>query len=332
MYPFLTPHTSRLTHHYILDLTFYKLYINILLRGGEMTKENANDFPQVSIGILGGTGLYEIEGIEDVKEVKLETPFGKPSDAYILGKLERKRVAFLSRHSRGHCLIPSEINYRANIYGFKMLGVERVISVNSVGSLKEEIKPRDIVFSDQYFDRTRRKNTFFGEGIAAHISFAQPVCPELSKALYEIARKLGIMAHLGGTHICIEGPAFSSKAESKIYRSWGCDVIGMTSATEAKLCREAEICYSTMNLVTDYDVWRTEEESVSVELILENLRLNIGNAKAIIKKAAASLPARRSGRCGCGQALKNAIVTRSDLIPKETKQNLKFIIEKYVKP
>ena len=287
--------------------------------------------PQVEIGILGGTGLYEIEGIEGLQKYKIKTPWGDPSDAYIIGTLAGRRVAFLSRHGRGHRLLPMDINYRANIYGFKMLGVERIISVNSCGSLKEEIRPRDIVFSDQFYDRTRRANTFFGGGIAAHIGFAHPVCPALLKFLYETSARLGIRAHLGGTYISIEGPAFSSQAESKIYRSWGCDVIGMTAATEAKLCREAEICYSTMNLVTDYDVWHAEEESVSVGLILENLGLNIHNAKAIIKKAVATLPPYKEGACDCRDALKNTIVTNPGLIPQAVKKNLKLIIDRYIK-
>ena len=295
-----------------------------------MAAKRDSNLPRVEIGILGGTGLYEIEGVKSLREIKLKTPFGDPSDAYIIGTLEGKRVVFLSRHGRGHRHLPSEINYRANIYGFKMLGVERVISVNSCGSLREEIRPRDIVFSDQFFDRTRRDSTFFSQGIAAHISFAQPVCPELSRYLYAIAKELDIRAHLGGTYICIEGPAFSSKAESKIYRSWRCDVIGMTAATEAKLCREAEICYATMNLATDYDVWHSEEKSVSVELILENLRLNIHHAKAILRKAVANLPPPADGLCDCRQALRNCIVTSSDLIPATTKKKLHWIIKKYL--
>jgi len=286
--------------------------------------------PRVEIGILGGTGLYEIEGVKNLREIRLRTPFGDPSDAYIIGTLEGKRVVFLSRHGRGHRHLPSEINFRANIYGFKMMGVERVISVNSCGSLREGIQPRDIVFSDQFFDRTRRDCTFFSQGIAAHISFAQPVCPELSRYLYATAKGLDIRAHLGGTYICIEGPAFSSQAESKIYRSWGCDVIGMTAATEAKLCREAEICYATMNLATDYDVWHAEEKSVSVELILENLRLNIHNAKAILRKAVANLPRHAEGLCDCRQALRNCIVTSPKLIPAATKKKLHWIIKKYL--
>lgn len=212
-----------------------------------------------------------------------------------------------------------------------MLGVERIISVNSVGSLREEIKPKDIVFSDQFFDRTRRKSSFFGDGIAAHMSFAQPVCPELSGALFNAGKELELSVQRGGTYICIEGPAFSSKAESKVYRSWGCDVIGMTSATEAKLSREAEICYSTMNLVTDYDAWHAVEEPVTIEMILENMRLNIDNAKAIIKKAVANLNVQRSSDCECAQALKSCIITDPDLIPEEIKTRLRFVIGKYIK-
>ncbi len=295
-----------------------------------MKRGEEKEEAQVKIGILGGTGLYEIEGLEVLDERSLITPFGSPSDTYIIGDLEGRRIAFLARHGRGHRILPSEINYRGNIYGFKMLGVERIISVNSVGSLKEEIRPRDIVFSDQFFDRTHRINTFFGNGIAAHISFAHPVCPGLSTILFETGKDLGLRVHRGGTCICIEGPAFSTKAESHIYRSWGCDVIGMTSVTEARLCREAEICYATMNLVTDYDVWHEEEETVSVELILENLRQNIHNAKDIIKGALKKISEERLEDCGCQQALENCIVTSSGLIPEETKERLHHIIGKYL--
>jgi 5'-methylthioadenosine phosphorylase len=287
--------------------------------------------PRVEIGILGGTGFYKIEGIDSIEEVKLETPFGKTSDAFIIGSLEGRRVAFLNRHGRGHEILPSKINYRANIYGFKMLGVERVISVNSVGSLKEQIKPRDIVFSDQFFDRTNRDNSFFGEGIAAHVSLAYPVCPDLSGALFNKGEELKLRIHQGGTYICIEGPAFSSKAESNIYRSWDCSVIGMTSATEAKLCREAELCYSTMNLVCDYDAWHEVEEPVTIEMVLESMEQNTDNAKAIIKKAVASLPSQKESRCDCEQALKNCIVTQPDSIPEESKEKLRYIIGKYIK-
>jgi len=285
---------------------------------------------KAEIGLLGGTGLYEMEGITDLEELKIDTPFGEPSDAFILGTLEGHRVAFLSRHGRGHRYLPSDINYRANIYGFKLLGVTRLIAVNSCGSLKEDIKPREIVLSDQFFDRTRRRSTFFGEGIAAHISLAQPVCPELLDFLYQAGKSLNLPVHKGGTYICIEGPAFSTRAESHIYRLWGCDVIGMTAATEARLAREAEICYVTINLVTDYDVWHAEEEAVSVELILENLKLNIANARAMIKKALSLLPPRRSGLCPCSQALANTIVTQPNLIPAELKERLALLIGRYL--
>jgi 5'-methylthioadenosine phosphorylase len=295
-----------------------------------MTAADQENLPQAEIGILGGTGLYKIDGIEDVEEVNLETPFGKPSDAFILGSLEGRGVAFLCRHGRGHRLIPSEINYRANIYGFKMLGVERILSVNSVGSLKEEIKPRDMVVPDQYFDRTRRPNSFFGKGAAAHISFAEPVCVQLAGLLSQVGKDLGLQIHPEGTHICIEGPAFSTKAESHIYRSWGCDVIGMTSATEARLCREAEICYATLNLVTDFDVWHETEETVSVEMILENMQKNIDNAKNILKKTIAILPDRGAYACACQRALKGCIVTQPDLISREAREKLRHIIEKYL--
>lgn len=296
-----------------------------------MATAKAENLNLASIGIMGGTGLYEIEGLKDVREIRLETPFGDPSDPFILGALEGKRVAFLSRHGRGHRLLPAEINYRANIYGFKMLGVCRVVSVNSVGSLKADIRPRDIVLADQFFDRTRRANTFFGGGIVAHISFGQPVCPELSKSVYEAAAGLGLRAHPAGTYICIEGPAFSSKAESVIYKSWGCDIIGMTAATEAKLCREAEICYATMNLVTDYDVWHAEEEAVSVELILQNLHRNIKNAKTVIKRAVAGLAPDQPDACGCSVALRNTIVTSPALISPDTRDKLRLLVGKYLR-
>jgi len=286
--------------------------------------------PQAEIGILGGTGFYEIEGIRDVREVFLDTPFGRPSDAFVMGTLEGRRVAFLSRHGRGHRLLPAEVNYRANAFGFKMLGVRRVISVSSVGSLKEEIRPRDIVLADQFYDRTRRLSTFFGDGIVAHIGFARPVCPDLSRVLHGIGAELGLRIHMGGTYLCIEGPAFSTIAESRTYRSWGCDVIGMTGATEARLFREAEICYATLNLVTDYDVWRDEGETVSVDLILENLRCNIGNAKALVRKAVVALPEGPPAACGCGDALRGAIVTDPALVSRETRDRLRPLIGKYL--
>ncbi len=288
--------------------------------------------PRAEIGIIGGTGLYEIEGIEDLTEVELATPFGNPSDAYVIGSLEGRRVAFLSRHGRGHRLLPAEINARANLFGFKLLGVEKIISVSSVGSLKEEIRPRDLVVVDQFFDRSRRINTFFGEGIAAHVGFAEPVCPELARALHGSGAARGIGIHPKGTYLCIEGPSFSSRAESRIYRAWGCDVIGMTGASEAKLCREAEMCYGLLALVTDYDVWHADEKPVSVELVLENLSLNIGNAKAVLREALTGLPPAGAMSCGCGTALEKAIVTRPDLIPEATRKKLGPLVSKYIGP
>ena len=295
------------------------------------TTAKKSALPRVEIGILGGTGLYEIEGVKDLKEYKLRTPFGAPSDAFVVGTLEGRRVAFLSRHGRGHRHLPQDINYRANVYGFKILDAERLISVSSVGSLKEEIRPRDIVFSDQFIDKTHRQSTFFGGGIAAHISLGRPVCGPLSKFLHDTAVGLGIRAHMGGTYVCMEGPAFSTMAESRIHRAWGGDVIGMTGATEAKLFREAEICYATMNLATDYDVWREEEEHVSVKIILENLHLNIHDAKAIIRKAVATLPPHDPAACACGEALRNTIVTAPHLIPPALKKKLALIIGRYIK-
>lgn len=286
--------------------------------------------PRADVGILGGTGLYEIEGFTDRREVRLRTPFGSPSDAYVVGELAGQRVAFLARHGQGHRLLPAEVNYRANIYGFKALGVERVISVNSVGSLREDIRPRDLVLADQFFDRTRRPGTFFGEGIVAHVSLGQPVCPELAGLLAAAAEGVGVRVHRGGTYVCIDGPAFSTKAESLVYRSWGASVIGMTAATEARLCREAEICYATLSLVTDYDVWHETEEPVTVELVLANLTHNIANAKAVIVKA---LEARGAAdrSCGCGSGLKNAIVTRPDAIPAATRRKLGLLIDKHLR-
>jgi len=297
-----------------------------------MALSDKANLPRASIGIMGGTGLYEIDGLSDVQEILLETPFGDPSDPFVVGTLEGQRVAFLSRHGRGHRLLPAEINYRANIYGFKMLGVGRIISVSSVGSLKSDIRPRDLVFADQFFDRTRRANTFFGGGMVVHISFGQPVCPDLSKAAFDAAAGLGLKAHPSGTYICIEGPSFSSRAESLIYKSWDCDVIGMTGATEAKLCREAEICYATMNLVTDYDVWHAEEEAVCVELILQNLGHNIENAKAVIRRTVAGLGPEQGEACGCSQALRNTIVTSPSLIPPETRDRVRLLVDKYLRP
>jgi 5'-methylthioadenosine phosphorylase len=286
---------------------------------------------QAEIGILGGTGLYEIEGIKNLQEVKLKTPFGDPSDAYILGTIEGRRVAFLSRHGRGHRISPSEINSRANVYGFKMLGIERVISVSSVGSLRAEIYPRDIVFADQFIDKTRRRDTFFGEGCVAHVSFAEPACRPFSKFLYDTAVGLGVRARLGAVYVCMEGPAFSTKAESKMHRAWGGDLIGMTGAPEAKLFREAEICYAPMCLATDYDAWHDLGESVSVEMVLDNLRNNIQSAKAVLRKALETLPAFPDESCACRKALAGAVMTAPTLIPAATRKRLALLLGKYQK-
>ncbi len=283
------------------------------------------------IGILGGTGLYDIDGFENRREVRLRTPFGPPSGPYVVGTLEGCGVAFLARHGQGHHLLPAEVPYRANIFGFKKLGVERIISVNSVGSLRQEIAPRDIVLPAQFFDRTRRPNTFFGGGLVAHVSLGQPVCPELAGVLYEKAIGLGLRAHRGGTYICIDGPAFSTKAESLAYRAWGADIIGMTAATEAKLCREAEICYATLSLATDYDVWHETEEPVTVELVLQNLAANIANAKAVIKKTLAALGAPGAPACDCGSSLRNTIVTAPSAIPAATRKKLGLLVDKYLR-
>ena len=283
------------------------------------------------IGIIGGSGLYEMEGLESVEERRIETPFGQPSDAYIMGSLEGRRVAFLPRHGRGHRLMPSELNFRANIFGFKLLGAEWVISAAAVGSMREDIPPRDIVIPDQFFDRTKgRISTFFGDGIVAHVSFADPTCPILGKQLLAAGQSVGARMHWGGTYLCMEGPQFSTRAESRIYRSWGVDVIGMTNLQEAKLCREAEICYATLAMVTDYDVWHDTEADVSVEAVVAILKQNAETAKAIIKAAVSSFPARREG-CHCPYALRDAIITAPSAIPSQVRERLRPIIGKYVK-
>lgn len=285
------------------------------------------------IGIIGGSGFYDMEGIKKVKALRVKTPFGDPSDEFITGVLEGREIVFLARHGKGHSIMPSDINYRANIYAMKELGVERLISISACGSLKKEIRPLDIVVPDQYVDRTNqaRRMTFFGEGIVAHIPFAQPVCEDLSKALYDTGQRLGVSMHLGGTYINMEGPQFSTKAESELYRSWGMDIIAMSNMAEAKLAREAEICFATLACVTDYDCWYSEEatESVSVELIIQNLTKNIENAKKIVKGTLRNLGTARG--CPCASALKNSIITNPKVIPPKTKKILKPIIGKYVK-
>ena len=282
------------------------------------------------IGIIGGSGLYNIEGIKDIKTVSIETPFGKPSDSYTAGSLEGRKVAFLPRHGKGHTILPSELNFRANIYGMKMLGVEHVIAVSAVGSMREEIKPLDIVIPDQFFDRTRgRISTFFGEGIVGHVSFADPVCETLANTLYNAAKSVGARVHKGGTYLCIEGPLFSTRAESNVYRQWGVSVIGMTNLQEAKLAREAEICYSTLAMATDYDCWHVGEEAVTLEMIIGNLNKNAETAKHILKAAIPKIELKRN--CACATAVQNAIVTNKDLIPENTKKKLDILFGKYLR-
>lgn len=283
------------------------------------------------IGIIGGSGLYKIEGIKDIEELAVDTSFGKPSDKFIVGKLEGKEVIFLPRHGVGHRISPSEINYRANIYGMKKLGVERIISVTACGSLKEEIKPLDFVVVDQFIDRTNhaRDMTFFGKGIVCHIEFAHPVCGELSELVYKTGKHLGLNMHKAGTYVNMEGPAFSTLAESNLYRSWGMDVIGMTNLPEAKLAREAEICYSTLACVTDYDCWHPQHGTVTIDMVIQNLLKNIEDAKKIISQVIKALPTNRN--CVCKDALKYTIITDKELIPIEVKKDLDIIIGKYIK-
>jgi 5'-methylthioadenosine phosphorylase len=283
------------------------------------------------IGIIGGSGLYQMPELTNVEEVVLDTPFGNPSDAFIVGTLEKQRVAFLPRHGRGHRFTPTELPFRANIYGMKLLGVERILSASAVGSLQEKYAPLDMVIPDQFFDRTRartKESTFFGEGIVGHVSFAHPVCNALGNVLEESCQAAEVKVHRGGTYICMEGPAFSTVAESNVYRSWGMDIIGMTNLQEAKLAREAEICYATLALVTDYDCWHPGHDAVSVETVVEYLNKNVRNAQLIMKTAVKNL-ALAEQKCKCGSALKNAIFTPPNLWPEETKKKLHAIIGKY---
>jgi 5'-methylthioadenosine phosphorylase len=284
----------------------------------------------VPIGIIGGSGLYQMEGLKVIEERKLNTPFGEPSDPYIVGEIDGVRVAFLSRHGRGHRVIPSDINYRANIFGFKLLGVHTILSASAVGSMKESYHPTDIVFPDQFIDRTRhRPDTFFGNGIVGHITFADPICAAVASIAFSAGREAGARVHERGVYVCIEGPQFSTRAESNLYRSWGVDVIGMTNLQEAKLAREAEICYATMALVTDYDCWHETAESVSVEQIFGYLKANAEMAQRILRIAVPRAAARKRD-CGCATALKFAIVTDPAQIPAEIKRSLAPIIGRYI--
>ena len=280
---------------------------------------------QPVIGILGGSGLYEMEGLENVEEVSLSTPFGDPSDSYIIGEFEGRKLAFLPRHGRGHRFTPSEVNYRANIHGFKQLGAQWVISISAVGSMREEIVPGHIVIVDQFIDRTRlRDNTFFGGGIVGHVQFADPICADLAGVVYEAAVEVGATAHKGGTYVCMEGPAFSTRAESHLYRSWGVDVIGMTAIPECKLAREAELCYATVALSTDYDCWHEGEEDVSVDAVVQTIHKNVATARRIIKAAVVKIAGERT--CACKDAAKGAILTSPDAYDPEARKRLALIL------
>jgi 5'-methylthioadenosine phosphorylase len=284
----------------------------------------------ISIGIIGGSGLYEMGELTDCEERHLSTPFGDPSAAYVTGTLRGKRVAFLARHGIGHRLMPGELNFRANIFGFKLLGVEYLLSASAVGSLKEQYRPLDLVIPDQFFDRTRgRVSTFFGGGLVAHVGFAHPFCAPLSEIAYESARASGATVHKGGTYVCMEGPQFSTLAESRLYRSWGMDIVGMTNLQEGKLAREAEICYSTIALVTDYDCWHLDHDQVTVEMIVGNLTQNAKMAQQVIADAVERLPFERT--CECASALKHAVITRADIVPSALKRDLAPLIAKYVR-
>jgi 5'-methylthioadenosine phosphorylase len=286
--------------------------------------------PQAEIGIIGGSGLYSMPGLTKVKEIRLRTPFGAPSDAFVCGTLEGRKDAFLARHGRGHRILPTELNFRANIHDFKQLGVERIVSVSAVGSLKEEHKPLEFVIPDQFFDRTRHRiDTFFGNGVVAHIAFADPVCGELASILESACKQAGVVGKLGGIYLCMEGPQFSTKAESNVYRSLHMDVIGMTNLQEAKLAREAELCYVTVAMVTDYDCWHHHHDSVTVDQIVAVLLKNAENAAKVVRQTVAAIPKERS--CKCGSALAHAILTDHNKIPAATKKKLKLILGKYVK-
>ena len=281
------------------------------------------------IGIIGGSGLYSMPGITDARERRIRTPFGDPSDAFVIGALEGKRVAFLARHGRGHRVLPSEINYRANIYALKLLGVERIVSVSAVGSLKEELQPMDFLIPDQFYDRTRlRASTFFGRGLVAHVTFDKPTCAQLSAVLAEACDRARVKVHRGGTYICIEGPQFSTLAEAHVHRQLRFDVIGMTNATEAKLAREAEICYATIAMISDYDCWHPQHDAVTVAQIIDNLNRNAENAQNVIREAVRAMPAGRS--CKCGSALAHAIATERACIPAATRRRLAPLVEKYL--
>ncbi len=284
---------------------------------------------RAEIGIIGGSGLYDMPGLKKTREVRVTTPFGKPSDSYVIGEIEGRKVAFLARHGRGHLLLPSEINFRANIYGMKKLGVERILSLSAVGSLREDYRPTDMVIVSQFFDRTKgRISTFFGGGLVAHVTFADPMCPMLKATLSQGCAEAGVNYHDGGTYVCMEGPAFSTLAESNAYRAWGMDLIGMTNLPEAKLAREAEICYATLAMVTDYDCWHPDHDAVTVNQVIAYLHKNVENAQKILRAAIKSVPQQRS--CKCGSALAHAILTDRRKVPVTAKKRLSLLVGKYL--
>jgi 5'-methylthioadenosine phosphorylase len=284
---------------------------------------------ELVVGVIGGSGLYDVEGLEALEEVKLSTPFGAPSDAYLVGRLGGTKVVFLPRHGRGHRILPSELNFRANLWGMKSLGVTRILSISAVGSMREDIVPGDFVVIDQFFDRSRhRADTFFGSGVLAHVMFGDPVCAEVRSVLLAAAKAVGVRVHDGGTYLNMEGPQFSTRAESNIYRQWGVDVIGMTNLQEAKLAREAEMCYATVAMATDYDCWHEGHDDVSADAVVQIMNANVGNAKEMIVQAVPRMPATRG--CACGEALRHAIVTDKAMIPAETRTRLSLLIDKYL--
>jgi 5'-methylthioadenosine phosphorylase len=285
--------------------------------------------PMATLGIIGGSGLYSMTGLTNTREIHVKTPFGEPSDAIVLGLLEGKRVAFLARHGRGHRILPSEINFRANVYALKQLGVQRIISVSAVGSLQEDLRPGEFLVPDQFFDRTKlRVSTFFGEGLVAHVTFDKPTCPQASAILADASVHCGVKVHRRGTYVCIEGPQFSTLAEAHVHRQLRFEVIGMTNVTEAKLAREAEICYATIAMITDYDCWHPEHESVTGAQIVETLNQNAGNAQRVLREAVRAMPAERT--CKCGNALRHSLITDMKLVPPATKKKLAAIIGKYI--
>jgi 5'-methylthioadenosine phosphorylase len=285
---------------------------------------------QVRIGIIGGTGLYQMEGFTGVREVAVDTPFGAPSDSLMVGELEGRAVAFLPRHGRGHRILPHELNFQANVFAMKSLGVEFLLSVSAVGSLKQEYAPTDMLVPDQFIDRTRqRRSTFFGRGLVAHVAFAHPFCPELSKRMAESCAEAGARHHVGGTYVCIEGPQFSTLAESRLYRSWGADVVGMTNLQEAKLAREAELCYATLAMVTDYDCWHPEHDAVTADAVMAVLGRNVATARAVLRGVVRRLPQPRE--CECSRALRHAILTAPELVPEAVKRELAPIVGRYIR-